>query len=349
MSTGDPDATIPQKRRPDNAALQRDRIAARFGPAVPAPPAAQPTRRERIPGGTALDAIEPEAPARPGWRELVHRYTGLDLGPSKETAHENALKEQIRAPLGGVHSIAVLNLKGGVGKTAVVEALGSTFAGLRSDRVIAVDIDAGDLADRHGRRNNLSLADLLVDGHVTRYDDVRAHTYKNSSGLEALGPPDYASSHWVPTREDFVKAFSILRNHYALMLVDCPKTLKSGVMQAVLPETRALVVVTSTSIDAIQKTHTTLQWLRQNGYRRLLGSTVLAVNHVERTKVSTLAEKELHDLSNLVSATVVLPFDRHVHQGNEIGLERLSKESRRSYLEMAAALARTFPTRQPAS
>jgi len=39
----------------------------------------------------------------------------------------------------------------------------------------------------------------------------------------------------------------------------------------------------------------------------------------------------------------VLPFDRHVHDGKEIGLDRLSKESRRSYLEMAAVLADMFP------
>jgi hypothetical protein len=39
----------------------------------------------------------------------------------------------------------------------------------------------------------------------------------------------------------------------------------------------------------------------------------------------------------------VLPFDRHVYDGKEIGLDRLSKESRRSYLEMAAAIADMFP------
>ena len=55
--------------------------------------------------------------------------------------------------MGGAFPIAVLNFKGGVGKTAVVEALGSTFAAVRDDRVLALDIDAGDLAERHGRRN----------------------------------------------------------------------------------------------------------------------------------------------------------------------------------------------------
>ena len=127
--------------------------------------------------------------------------------------------------------------------------------------------------------------------------------------------------------------------------MDCPKTLNSGVMEAVLPEARALVVVTNTSIDAIQKTRTTLEWLSNNGYRKLIGSTVLAVNHVERAKLSTLAAAEVEQLSAHVAATVMLPFDRHVHQGKEIGLDRMSRESRRCYLEVAAALARTFPSR----
>jgi MinD-like ATPase involved in chromosome partitioning or flagellar assembly len=308
----------------------------------------QPARPVVNPGGMALDGIEQLGelvPARRDWRDVIHRYVGIDLGQSPEVAHENALREQIGTAVGAAYPIAVLNLKGGVGKTAVVEALGSTFASLRSDRVVAVDLDAGDLADRHGRRNNLSLADLLSHNSVARYADVRAHTFMNSSGLEVLGLPDYAYSNWSISRQDFVKAFSILRNHYSLVLMDCPKTLNSSVMEAVLSESRALVVVTSTSIDAIQKTRTTLEWLSNNGYRKLIGSTVLAVNHVERTKLSTLAAAELEQLSAHVAATVMLPLDRHVHQGKEIGLDRMSWESRRSYLEVGAALARTFPSR----
>ena len=85
-----------------------------------------------------------------------------------------------------------MNLKGGVGKTAVVEALGSTFASVRLGRVVAVDLDAGDLADRHGRRDPLSWPTYSLNRSVARYADVRAHTYMNSSGLEVFGLPDYA-------------------------------------------------------------------------------------------------------------------------------------------------------------
>ena len=336
---------MPQPYRLDTSTQQP------AGPAQPAEPTAQrfpAFRRGRLPGGTALDSLDEQdatGSSRRNWRDLIRRVTGLDLGPGKKSAYEQGLRDRIRTAVGGVFPIAVLNLKGGVGKTAVVEALGSTFAEVRDDRVIAVDLDAGDLAERHGRRNPLSMADLLADNAVMQYTDVRSHTYRNSFGLEALGLPDYARSDWRLERHDVVKTFSLLRNHYSVVLVDCVKALNSTVMEAVLPESRALVVVTSTSIDAIRKTRTTLEWLCNNGYRGLMKSTVLAINHVEPAKVTTLAAKELEQLSAGVAATVVLPFDPHVHQGKAIALDRLSKLSRRSYLEMAAAVADMFPGR----
>jgi chromosome partitioning protein len=276
---------------------------------------------------------------------LVYRLTHIDLGPSKAAIYERGLRDRIRKGVGGAVPIAVLGLKGGVGKTTVVEALGSTFAAVRNDRIIAVDIDAGDLVARHGRPTARSMPDLLADSAVTGYSDVRAHTYMNTFGLEVLGLPDYARTDWRPDRHDVVKTFSILRAHYSVVLVDCVKALNSSVMEAVLPESRALVVVTSPAIDATRKTRTALEWLCNNGYQRLLQSTVLAVNHVEPGSANTLAAKELEELSARVAARVELPFDRHVHEGREIGLDRMSKHSRRSYLELAAALADMFPGR----
>nr|WP_231978417.1 MinD/ParA family protein [Mycobacterium sp. E3298] len=336
-------ATMPQPH-PSDPAIR----GPQFRPPPPASRGPVVRRPARLPGGTALDGLdqqEPDGSSRFSWREVVHRLTGVDLGPGKDARYKEELRNRIRAEVGGAFPIAVLNLKGGVGKTAVVEALGSTFADARKDRIIAVDMDAGDLVERHGRPNALGMAELLADDTVTSYQDVRAHTYMNNFGLEVLGLPDYAHTEWRLERHDAVKAFSILRNHYSVVLVDCAKALNSGVMDAVLREALALVVVTSTSIDAIRKTATTLDWLANNAYQWLVQSTVLAINHVEPARVELLAAKELERLSARVGATVVLPFDRHIHGGNQIELDRLSKESRRSYLEMAAVLADMFPGR----
>jgi MinD-like ATPase involved in chromosome partitioning or flagellar assembly len=334
-------ATVPQ--RPVPRPSQR--------PPAAQPPQRVPASRRHQPalGATALDRFDQHDKQDAGpfnWRQLIHRVTGIDLGPGKNAAHENELRDRIRAVVGGAFPIAVLNLKGGVGKTAVVEALGSTFAAVCDDRVIALDTDAGGLAERHGRGNPHSLADLLRCNPATQYADIRALTYMNTFGLEVLGLPDYAHSDWRLERRDVVKAFSMLRNQYSVVLVDCVKALNSAVMEAVLPESRALVLVTSTSIDAVRKTQTSLEWLSHNGYRGLMTSTVLAINHVEAARVDGAAATELERLSARVAATVVLPFDRHVHDGRKIALDRLSKESRRSYLELAAVLAGMFPGRR---
>ena len=310
------------------------------------PPAAwqRPVRR------IALDSLEDpytEAPPEVSWRSLLSRLLGIHLGPSRSEIYELELRDRVRAPLGSAFPIAVLNLKGGVGKTSVVEALGSTFADARTDRVIALDVDAGDLADRHGYRNQLSLVDLLANRSVTRYPDVRAYTRRNRAGLELLALPNYSDSDWLIERDDVLKAFSILRNHYSVVLMDCGKALKSAVTEAVLLESRAIVMVTNASVDAIEKTRTTIEWMSRNGYQRQIESTVLVINHTERGKPSGPVNRRLQQLSDQFAPkrVVNLPFDRHVHEGQEIALERLGKRSRGGYLEMAAALADMFPRR----
>jgi MinD-like ATPase involved in chromosome partitioning or flagellar assembly len=298
----------------------------------------------------ALDSLEvphPDTSPELSWRSLLAQLTGIHVGPSRGEIYELELRDRVRAQLGSAFPIAVLNLKGGVGKTSVVEALGSTFADARSDRVIAVDVDAGDLADRHGDRNQLSLVDLLADRSVTRYPDVRGYTCRNRAGLELLALPNYVDGDWLIERDDVLWVFSILRNHYSVVLVDCGKSLKSAVTEAVLSESRALVVVTNASVDAIEKTRTTLEWLSRNGYRRQIQSAVLAINHIERGRPSGTVKDRLQQLSQRFAPNrvVILPFDRHVREGNEIALERLGMHSRRGYLEMAAALADLFPRR----
>ncbi|HEU4360166.1 MAG TPA: MinD/ParA family protein [Mycobacterium sp.] len=349
-STRDRTDAVTQPRRRDNSANPpgSDRETTPIvTPTTPAAPA--PLRRQRVPGGAALDILDdqerPPTRTMPGWRELLSRIPGINLGPGKDQAYELRLRDRVRRPVETVFPVVVFNLKGGVGTTTVVEALGSTFADVRGGRVIAVDLDSRDLADKHGRRNPLGMFDLVADGAVTEYLDVRAHTYLNTSGLEVLGVGDDTHESRQVERGDFAKVFERLRHHYSVVLTDAGNTLKSGVLPAALRRSSAVVVVSSASVDALQRTRTTLGWLRTNGYQRLLGSMVLAINHIEAGKPDAAANSELAKISRQFpkARVIALPFDPHLAEGRGIILERLSKESRRRYLEMAAALAELFP------
>src|SRR5262249_44701865 len=126
-----------------------------------------------------------------GWRRAVHKVTGgrLNPGVSRKDGELQDLIEQIRQPIVGDFRIAVLSIKGGVGKTTTTLGLGSALAMVRADRVIAVDAnpDRGTLAERVADTSTSStVRDLLRDPNIRRYADVRNHTRLAASRLEVL-------------------------------------------------------------------------------------------------------------------------------------------------------------------
>ena len=92
-------------------------------------------------------------------------------------------------PLQGCYRIALLSLKGGVGKTTITATLGATFASIRGDRVVAVDAnpDRGTLSQKVPLETPATVRHLLRDAEgIDRYSDVRSYTSQGPSRLEVL-------------------------------------------------------------------------------------------------------------------------------------------------------------------
>ena len=71
----------------------------------------------------------------------------------------------MKKPLRGCYRIALLSLKGGVGKTTITATLGATFASIRGDRVVAVDAnpDRGTLSQKVPLETPATVRHLLRD------------------------------------------------------------------------------------------------------------------------------------------------------------------------------------------
>src|ERR1700687_4395060 len=127
-----------------------------------------------------------------GWRRSVSRATGglLRFGESAAEMRRRDLINRVRTPVaGGHHRVAVLSLKGGVGKTTTAVGLGATLATLRGDRVITIDAnpERGTLSDKVRLETAATIRDLLNErDQVSRYADVRAFTSQASSRLEVV-------------------------------------------------------------------------------------------------------------------------------------------------------------------
>ncbi len=304
-----------------------------------------------VPAPVQLNRLEnrrKSVPAKQGWRGTVHRLTKINLAPGPDELYEMALKARVQRMVRTTFPITVMGVKGGVGKTVVTETLGSTFSDVRGDRVIAVDLDpdAGNLVSRHGRESTLSIADLVADDAQTRYLDVRAHTSQNrATRLEVLTGPDFASTPMPLLDREVDAVMPILNEHYSLVLMDTGTGLKTNLMTAVLRQSRALVMVSSASIDALEETQVSLDWLCRNGYRQLLDTMVLVINHVQRGKPNINVGQAVNQFSRQLGRDriFVLPFDDHIFEGRQITLELLSAQSRRRYLELAAVISDLFP------
>ena len=116
------------------------------------------------------DAIMYAAPVpapRRGWRRAVYESSAhlVNPGPSAAEQQRAELERRLRTPISGSRRVVVMSRKGGVGKTTISLALGSTFAMLRGDRVIAVDAnpDAGNLAHRVAPPHDKNITDVLRD------------------------------------------------------------------------------------------------------------------------------------------------------------------------------------------
>jgi MinD-like ATPase involved in chromosome partitioning or flagellar assembly len=128
-------------------------------------------------------------------------------------AHPNSLAARVNRPLPGCYRIALLSLKGGVGKTTITATLGGTFASIRGDRVVAVDAnpDRGTLSAKVPAETPATVRHLLRDAdRIERYMDMRGYTSQGPSRLEVLASDNDLAVSQAFSAEDYTRTLDIL-------------------------------------------------------------------------------------------------------------------------------------------
>ena len=287
-------------------------------------------------------------PPSEGWRRVLYVLSGqlLNLGESPRAAHYNDLVAQVNRPVRGCYRIAVLSLKGGVGKTTITATLGSTFAAIRGDRVVAVDAnpDRGTLSQKIALQTPATVRQLLHDaGTIERYSDVRRYTSQGPSGMEVLASESDPAVSNAFSADDYSRVLEILERFYGLVLTDCGTGLLHSAMSSVLVNADALVVVSSGSIDGARSASATLDWLDAHGHDGLVRNSIAVINAVRPRTGKVDMNKVVDHFSRRCRAVRLVPFDPHLEEGAEISLDRLRRQTREALIELAAVLADGFP------
>jgi MinD-like ATPase involved in chromosome partitioning or flagellar assembly len=287
-------------------------------------------------------------PPSEGWRRLLYVLSGqlINLGESPRAARYNNLVAQVNRPLRGSYRIAVLSLKGGVGKTTITATLGSTFASIRGDRVAAVDAnpDRGTLSQKIPLETSATVRQLLHDaGTIERYSDVRRYTSKGPSGLEILASENDPSISDAFSADDYTRTLDILERFYGLVLTDCGPGLLHSAMSSVLEKADLLIVVSSGSIDGARSASATLDGLDAHGHEEKVRNSIAVINAVRSRTGKVDMNKVVDHFSRRCRAVRLIPFDPHLEDGAEISLGLLRRGTREALTELAAVVADGFP------
>jgi MinD-like ATPase involved in chromosome partitioning or flagellar assembly len=311
--------------------------------------APHPSPYPELSTSTLLRQVKP--PPSEGWRRWLYKLSGqlINVGESPRVIRYNDLVAQANRPLRGCYRIAMLSLKGGVGKTTITATLGATFASIRGDRVVAVDAnpDRGTLSQKVPLETPATVRHLLRDAEgIQRYSDVRSYTSQGPSRLEVLASESDPAMSEAFSAEDYARTLDILERFYGLVLTDCGTGLLHSAMSAVLEKTDALIVVSSGSIDGARSASATLDWLDAHGHEDLVRGATAVINAVRPRSGKVDMQKVVDHFSRRCRAVRLVPFDPHLEEGAEISLERLKRETREALIELAAVVADGFPSDQ---
>ncbi|WP_411770410.1 MinD/ParA family ATP-binding protein [Streptomyces gramineus] len=271
------------------------------------------------------------------------------LGGKKEEAERQRKLDLIRTPVLSCYRIAVISLKGGVGKTTTTTALGSTLATERQDKILAIDAnpDAGTLGRRVRRETGATIRDLVqAIPYLNSYMDIRRFTSQAASGLEIIANDVDPAVSTTFNDEDYRRAIDVLGKQYPIILTDSGTGLLYSAMRGVLDLADQLIIISTPSVDGASSASTTLDWLSAHGYADLVSRSLTVISGVRETGKMIKVEDIVAHFETRCRGVVVVPFDEHLSAGAEVDLDMMRPKVREAYFNLAAMVAEDFVRHQ---
>ncbi|MFD9029895.1 SCO5717 family growth-regulating ATPase [Streptomyces sp. NPDC059567] len=273
------------------------------------------------------------------------------LGGKKEEAERQRKLDLIRTPVLSCYRIAVISLKGGVGKTTTTTALGSTLATERQDKILAIDAnpDAGTLGRRVRRETGATIRDLVqAIPYLNSYMDIRRFTSQAPSGLEIIANDVDPAVSTTFNDEDYRRAIDVLGKQYPIILTDSGTGLLYSAMRGVLDLADQLIIISTPSVDGASSASTTLDWLSAHGYAELVQRSITVISGVRETGKMIKVDDIVQHFQTRCRGVVVVPFDEHLSAGAEVDLDMMRPKTREAYFNLSAMVAEDFVRAQQA-
>jgi MinD-like ATPase involved in chromosome partitioning or flagellar assembly len=324
-------------------------------PASPAQSSTSSRRSQREQGverPSFLQQERREEPARRGGRGFLNRV-GFSLGPN---ARERAIRDDEHAVSmhwPGPRTVAVVNGKGGAGKTPATVLLSAVFAQYGGAGVLAWDNNQtrGTLGWRtetgaHDRTllellpqtqrllgaqgQSADLAHFVHHQPQEKYDVLRSKPIRLAHE-NRLSPTDVDSIH------------SVAAKFYRLIIIDSGNDESDPMWLRMIDRADQIVVATTTRDDHAEAGALLLEALEDRDERsaRLAQESVVVVSQADPKASSADVDSVVAGYRSLAREVVRIPFDREMVDGH-LRLRALAEPTQQAWLSAAAAVARGF-------
>ena len=337
---------------------------------VPQPVPQQPVPQQSVPQpvnqpvpGQGVQVSAPVLRARPdsflaksaaggpkptGWRAVAGRL-GFKVQASQAQCQQWEDERTVSQHWPGPRTIAVLNGKGGAGKTPTSILLASNFARLGSGSVVAADgnVTRGTLGWRTEQGpHNATILDMVPQTEAlmdpsARNGDVAAYTHHQTiDQFDVLrSNPLLLSTEQKLTPEELDGIQQVLTRYYRMIIWDTGNDEGDSLWLRIVSHADQIVIATTTRTDHAEAGRLLLQGLSGRDER----SATLAANAVV---VSSQADREEPPATSLVDGfagiareVVTIPYDRSMRE-QWLRSDKLAPTTRAAWLHAAAAVAR---------
>ncbi len=297
-----------------------------------------------------LEAAQREAPAQSGLRGAMTRM-GLRMAPSQEELAARADERAVSQHWPGPRTIAVVNGKGGAGKTPTTVLLSAVFAHFGGAGVLAWDNNQtrGTLGWRTERGpHEATLLELLpqaerllsVGAQAADLASFVHHQSQDKFDVLRSKPMRLAHENRVsPADVDAIHA--IASKYYRIIVIDSGNDESDPMWLRMIDHADQIVVATTTRADHAEAGALLLEALAQRDERSaiLAKRSVVVVSQADPKASRQDVDSVIGGYGPLAREVVRIPFDQALVDGH-LRLGSLRPETRRSWLTAAAAVAR---------
>lgn len=312
-----------------------------------APSESAPLTRREARARSFLTVHEDDRPASSGWRGLLARL-GIRAEPSGVEKAYRADVRAVSAHWPGPRTIAIVNGKGGAGKTPTTVLLSALFAGHGGSGVLAWDNNEtrGTLGWRTEQGpHEAHVLDLLPRADslmlpTARAADLAAFVHHQSADkFDVLrSNPTMLPHQQRLTTDDFDAVHAVAAKYYRLVLVDSGNDETAPHWLAMIDRADQLVVATTTRPDHAEAGRLLLEALgeRDAHSAALADQAVVIVSQADREEASAATIAAGYD--GLARTAVTIPYDKAL-RAPWLRLDNLHRDTQRAYLAAAAAVA----------